>query len=109
MKKKNSSLFGLPEEIKFCSKCIISNQRPNSVIEFKNLDDQKIGINIDKQNSLCDACNYSNTKDQIDWSMREKALIEILDKHRKASGYDCIVPGSGGKDSCYASHILKNK
>jgi N-acetyl sugar amidotransferase len=23
--------------------------------------------------------------------------------------YDCIVPGSGGKDSFYASHILKNK
>lgn len=109
MKKKNSSFFGLPEEIKFCSKCIISNQRPNSVIEFKNLDDQKIGINIDKKDSVCDACNYNKTKDEIDWSIREKALIEILDKHRKNNGYDCVVPGSGGKDSAYTAHILKYK
>ena len=34
----------------------------------------------------------------------------MCDKHRKYDGsYDCIVPGSGGKDSFYASHILKNK
>ena len=23
--------------------------------------------------------------------------------------YDCIIPGSGGKDSIFASHLLKNK
>ena len=34
----------------------------------------------------------------------------MLDKHRGKYGkYDCIVPGSGGKDSCYAAHILKYK
>ena len=34
----------------------------------------------------------------------------MCNKHRKNDGsYDCIVPGSGGKDSFYASHILKNK
>jgi N-acetyl sugar amidotransferase len=37
-------------------------------------------------------------------------LRELCDRHRKSDGsYDCIVPGSGGKDSFYASHILKNK
>ena len=46
----------------------------------------------------------------IDWSEREKMLWELCDKHRKHDGsYDCIVPGSGGKDSFYASHILKTK
>ena len=40
--KKNHSLFGMPENVIFCKECIISNQRPNSTIEFKSK-------NIDKQ------------------------------------------------------------
>ena len=28
------TLYGLPSEVKFCKKCVISNQRPNSSIEF---------------------------------------------------------------------------
>ena len=32
--KKNKTFYGLPNEIKFCKKCIISNQRPNSAIEY---------------------------------------------------------------------------
>ena len=47
MNKKNFSLYGLPEKIEFCEKCVISNQRPSSVVEFKNQDDQKQGIEFD--------------------------------------------------------------
>ena len=36
----------------------------------------------------------------IDWQEREKQLWELCDKYRKNDGsYDCIVGGSGGKDS----------
>ena len=35
------TLFGLPAEVKFCSKCVISNQRPNSSIEFKKQEPKK--------------------------------------------------------------------
>ena len=39
-----------------------------------------------------------------------KLFLKLLDKHRSNNNnYDCIVPGSGGKDSCYAAHILKFK
>ena len=48
MNKKNFSLYGLPEKIEFCEKCVISNQRPSSVVEFKNQDDQKEGIEFDQ-------------------------------------------------------------
>jgi N-acetyl sugar amidotransferase len=49
-------------------------------------------------------------KAQIDWEQRERALLALLDKHRRSDGaYDCVVPGSGGKDSCYAAHLLKYK
>ena len=108
MTKKNYSLYGLPEEIKFCKKCVISNQRPSSTVEFKSKDNQKQGINFDA-NGICDACNYHEIKNNIDWEEREKKLIKLCDKYRKNKGYDCIVPGSGGKDSAYASHLLKYK
>ena len=40
--------------------------------------------------------------------MREEELIKLLDKHRKNNGsYDCLVPGSVGKDSAYQAHVLK--
>jgi N-acetyl sugar amidotransferase len=59
---------------------------------------------------MCDACHFALQKEQIDWGEREKELLNLLDKNRRNDGdYDCIVPGSGGKDSAYAAHILKYK
>ncbi len=108
MMKKNYSLYGLPEEVKFCKKCTVSNQRPVSSVEFKSSNAIKKGINFD-ENGICDACNYTQIKNNINWQEREKKLISLCDKFRKNSGYDCIIPGSGGKDSAFASHILKYK
>jgi hypothetical protein len=28
------AFYGLPSEVKFCRKCVISNQRPNSAVEY---------------------------------------------------------------------------
>ena len=108
MTKKNYSLYGLPEEVRFCSKCTISNQRPSSTIEFMAKDNIKKGIEVNS-NNICDACKYNDIKNKIDWEEREKKLISLCNKYRKSSGYDCIIPGSGGKDSAYASHLLKYK
>ena len=36
LSKPSQSFYGLPNEIKFCKSCVISNQRPSSTIEFKN-------------------------------------------------------------------------
>jgi N-acetyl sugar amidotransferase len=106
--KNNYSLFGLPKNIKFCKKCVISNQRPSSVIEFKNKNNQKKGITIGKD-GICDACKYNTEKKKINWKEREEKLEHIFSKYRKKSGYDCIIPGSGGKDSAYTAHIVKYK
>ena len=43
--------FGLPKDIKF-KKCVISNQRPNSTIEFKNTEKEKKTINFDEKVSV---------------------------------------------------------
>ena len=107
---KHEAFYGLPNEVKFCKKCVMSNQRPTSAIEFKHtIDSKKTTMNFD-EDGICDACKTAEIKDNINWGMRESELIKLLDKHRKSDGsYDCIVPGSGGKDSAYQAHVLKYK
>ncbi len=104
------TLYGLPKKVIFCKKTLISNQRPSSAIEFNHKkNSKKQTLSIDK-NGLSDTWKYSQKKIKIDYKKREKLLLELLEKHRGKYGeFDCIVPGSGGKDSCYASHILKFK
>lgn len=104
------TLYGLPEEVKFCKKCVMSNQRPTSTVEFKhNKDSKKNTMNFD-EDGICDACRTAEQKESINWKEREKELMQLLDKHRSKDGsYDCLVPGSGGKDSAYQAHILKYK
>ena len=110
MNKELETYYGLPSEVKFCTKCVMSNQRPTSSIEFKHtIDSKKNTMNFD-ENGVCDACKAAEQKENINWGMREEELIKLLDKHRKNDGsYDCLVPGSGGKDSAYQAHVLKYK
>ena len=59
---KNFSLYGLPENVRFCKLCVISNQRPSSTVEFKNSGGgNKSGISIG-EDGICDACSYNNDK-----------------------------------------------
>jgi N-acetyl sugar amidotransferase len=104
-------LYGLPKDVAYCKKCVITNQRPNSAVEYKHTKDSKKSTIFFDEEGVCDACKFAETKNgTIDWQEREEMLMALCDKHRKNDGsYDCIVPGSGGKDSFYASHILKTK
>jgi len=110
MTSSQTTLFGLPQEVRYCSRCLLSNQRPSSFPEFKHTRDRitpTVRIAVD---GVCDACKFAEVKQQIDWSKREEQLLEVLDKHRSKDGsWDCVVPGSGGKDSVYAAHLLKYK
>ena len=103
--------YNLPKKIIFCKSCVMSNQRPSSYPEFSHTRDRDGAkyLNID-ESGVCDACKVAIKKKEINWNNREKELLLLLDKHRgKYGDYDCIVPGSGGKDSVYASYILKYK
>lgn len=107
---KFETKYGLPSNVFFCSKCLMSNQRPVSATEFKhNINSKKLTMAFDDE-GVCDACRANEKKNEIDWEQREKELIKLLDKHRSKDGsYDCLVPGSGGKDSAYQAHVLKYK
>ena len=102
--------YGLPRHVQFCKRCVISNQRPNSAVEYEHTkSSKKATINFD-EDGICDACRFAEQKQgTINWKDREDQLAAICDKFRSKSGYDCLVPGSGGKDSFYASHVLKTR
>ncbi len=110
MAEQLEAKWGLPVEVIYCNKCVMSNQRPASSIEFKHTQGHRHrSLNIDVE-GVCDACRVAEQKEKTDWRQREEQLIQLLDKHRRHDGgYDCIVPGSGGKDSAYQAHVLKYK
>ena len=87
--------YNLPDEVKFCTRCVISNQRPRIVFD---------------ENGVCNACHFTDYKKTIDWAERDRELREICDQHRSKDGsFDCIVPSSGGKDSGMVTHRLKHE
>ena len=86
--------YNLPSEVKFCTRCTISNQRPR--------------ISFDEA-GVCSACRFAEYKHQkIDWKAREQELRDLCNRFRRKDGYyDVIVPSSGGKDSAFVAHSLK--
>lgn len=81
--------------IKYCVRCCVPETQE--------------GVRFDEM-GICTACQSSEEKMHIDWSEREKQLRKILDdaKAKSGTGYDCVLPISGGKDSFYQAHILVN-
>lgn len=86
----------LPKRVRFCRNCVVSNQKPR--------------LRFDER-GICAACEWAWIKDnRIDWEAREKELQALCDRHRSRTGdYDVIVPGSGGKDSGFVAHVLKER
>jgi N-acetyl sugar amidotransferase len=105
-------LYGMPREVRFCTECNMSNQQPMSSNEYLHRQDSsKTTLAFDAE-GLCNACRFNKLKrtGEIDWAERERELIELCKRYRRDDGsYDCIVGGSGGKDSAMQSHLLKYK
>ena len=96
MKILDRQLPKLPQEIQFCARCTVSNQRPRIVFDG---------------DAVCSACNFNTIKNNvIDWPLREQELQELCSRFRRTDGrFDVIVPSSGGKDSSRVSYELKHK
>ena len=82
-------------EVKFCTRCVVSSQRPRIVFDDEG---------------VCSACRYAERKKAgIDWKARADELRALLAKYRKDHAYDVIVPCSGGKDSSTVAYRLKHE
>jgi hypothetical protein len=56
--------YGLPSEVKFCNRCVESNQRPSTTIEYKhNKNSKKEAVAFDDK-GVCAACNFSLKKEK---------------------------------------------
>lgn len=93
--KNTQTKYHLPNDVKFCKRCTISNQRPRIVFD---------------EHGVCSACRYAEYKSRINWQVREDELIDLLKRFKRSDGgYEVLVPSSGGKDSAYVAHELKYK
>lgn len=83
------------QKITWCKNCLNMSTRPRITFDLRG---------------WCNACQWMEEKEKIDWSSREKELEKLLEKHRSKDGtFDCITTVSGGKDGSYVSYVLKHK
>ncbi|WP_428898266.1 N-acetyl sugar amidotransferase [Parelusimicrobium proximum] len=82
--------------MKYCKKCVMPDTRPG--IKFN-------------ESGVCAACTNFEKRKNIDWASRLKELEKICDKYRSknARSYDCMIAVSGGKDSHFQVHVMKEK
>lgn len=66
-----------------CARCVMPDTRPDTPFV----------------NGVCAACLSFDKRPSTDWAGRRSELELLLERGKNGSGYDCIVPSSGGKDS----------
>jgi len=77
--------------MKHCKFCVMPDTRP--------------GIKFDST-GVCLACRNHEKNKYVDWNKRMDELLNLCDEYRRADGYDCVIPVSGGKDSHFLTHVM---
>ena len=77
--------------IKRCTKCVLPETMP--FIKFG-----RDGV-----------CNYCDSYKPRNQPKPKEQLFDLVEKYRRKNGPDCIVPFSGGRDSCYGLHLIVNE
>lgn len=81
--------------IDYCKKCVV----PSS---------SAVPLSFD-ENGVCTACRTAEQTTEIDWSRRRKLFDRLINDYKAKDGnnYDCVIPVSGGKDSYFQTHLVK--
>ncbi len=77
--------------LKRCTKCILPETMPY------------ISFDIDG------ICNYCHNYKLRNKPKPKEELFKLVEPYRRKEGLDCIVPFSGGRDSCYGLHLIINE
>lgn len=85
------------ETNQYCRRCLYSTHHA-------------LGLTLD-EDGICSGCRIHEEKDRLDWSARWRLLESLVAPYRSASGenYDCIVPVTGGNDSYFIVHLVKER
>lgn len=81
----------------YCKRCLYPMNHP-------------YGLILD-QEGVCSGCMVHEEKDVLDWRERFKMLEHIAHANAKrvqGRGFDCIIPVTGGGDSYFIVHTVKN-
>ena len=80
--------------MKYCKKCVMPDTRP--------------GITFNEE-GICSGCQSFERRKEIDWDKRWHELEDLCNKYRGMNGnnYDCAIAVSGGKDSYFQVHLIK--
>ena len=72
-------------------------------------DDHPLGITFN-DDGVCSGCQIHEEKDSLDWDFRLDELKSLVKPYKSKikNNYDCIIPVTGGQDSYYIVHIVKN-
>ncbi len=85
--------------MEYCSRCVYpANAKPYIILD---------------EQSVCSGCRVAEKYAKVDWTERERRLRDLLDYYKgvareRRNHYDCIIPVSGGKDSHFQVHVIKN-
>ncbi len=77
--------------VKRCTRCILPETMPY--------------ISFDTDG----VCNYCKAYTPRNNPKPKEELFKLVEPYRKATGDDCIVPFSGGRDSCFGLHLIVNE
>ena len=79
------------------------------MIYCKKCTNPRIAVNLSMSDDMiCSACVVNEEKkDQINWEERKDIFKKLLSKYKSNDKYDCIVPVSGGKDSHFQAHLIR--
>ena len=81
--------------MRHCIKCAMPDTRPGTPFNDKG---------------VCQACLNFEKRKKIDWEKRKEELKKLCAKYRRNDGYyDCLIPVSGGKDSHFQVHTMKEE
>lgn len=75
-------------ELKRCTKCVLPETMPY--------------IKFDSEG----VCNYCKNYKLRNVPRPKEELFDLVEPYRRTAGNDCIVPFSGGRDSCYGLHLI---
>lgn len=85
---EESLLLYQDHNLKRCTKCILPETMP-----YIKFDEEGV-------------CNYCRNYKLRNKPKPKEELFDLVESYRKKNGNDCIVPFSGGRDSCYGLHLI---